>query len=50
MSAYSSTFLALALLLSATPLLAGCNTTAGAGRDVSAAGAAVTESARKHTP
>jgi predicted small secreted protein len=50
MSAYAPAFLTFALLLAASPMLAGCNTTAGAGKDVSAAGAAMTESARKHAP
>ena len=39
-------FLALALLLATlAPMLAACNTTAGAGQDVSAAGRAVTRGA-----
>ena len=33
------------LLAAAAPLLSACNTTAGAGRDVSAAGNAVTKTA-----
>ncbi|GAC1347272.1 MAG: hypothetical protein NVSMB18_31790 [Acetobacteraceae bacterium] len=33
------------LLAAAAPMLAACNTTAGAGQDVSAAGRAVTRSA-----
>ena len=41
--------LTLALLVAA-PLLAACNTTEGAGRDMSAAGRAVTNSAEKHAP
>jgi predicted small secreted protein len=36
------------LLLAATPLLSGCNTTAGAGEDLSAAGRALTNSAEKN--
>ena len=35
------------VLLAAAPLLAACNTTAGAGQDVSAAGRAVTRSANE---
>nr|WP_294531045.1 entericidin A/B family lipoprotein [uncultured Rhodopila sp.] len=35
------------LLSGATVLLSACNTTAGAGQDVSAAGHAVTDSAEK---
>jgi predicted small secreted protein len=41
------TILALTLLIGASALLSACNTTAGAGRDVSAAGSAVTNSADK---
>jgi predicted small secreted protein len=37
----------LACLLLSGSLLAACNTTAGAGRDVSAAGAAVTKTAEE---
>jgi entericidin B len=37
----------LVLLSSVTVVLAGCNTTAGVGQDVSAAGHAVTNSAEK---
>jgi predicted small secreted protein len=44
------TALALLALLGAAPLLAGCNTTAGAGEDLSAAGRAMTRSAEKHAP
>jgi predicted small secreted protein len=40
-------FLNLMLLSGATALLSACNTTAGAGQDVSAAGHAVTNSAEK---
>lgn len=40
------TFITAALLLTlAAPLLAACNTTAGAGEDVSAAGRAITRGA-----
>jgi predicted small secreted protein len=37
----------LVLLSGATALLSACNTTAGAGKDVSATGRAVTDSAEK---
>ena len=37
----------LVLLAGAAPLLSACNTTAGAGQDVSAVGHAVTNSAEK---
>ena len=40
-------FLNVMLLSGATALLSACNTTAGAGQDVSAAGHAVTNSAEK---
>ncbi|MGC8469324.1 MAG: entericidin A/B family lipoprotein [Acetobacteraceae bacterium] len=45
-------FLALSLvaLIGLAPMLAACNTTAGAGRDISAAGHAITGSAVKNTP
>jgi predicted small secreted protein len=42
--------IAIAALLSAIPLLGACQTTAGAGRDLSTAGDAVTDSAVKHAP
>ncbi|MGE0418773.1 MAG: entericidin A/B family lipoprotein [Acetobacteraceae bacterium] len=42
--------LAILSLLLAAPLLSACHTTAGAGKDLSAAGHAVTDSARKNTP
>jgi predicted small secreted protein len=45
-----ATTLALLALLAAVPLLGACNTTEGAGRDLSAAGRAVTNSAEKHAP
>jgi len=38
------------VLISPAPLLGGCQTTAGAGEDVSATGHALTNSADKHTP
>ncbi len=42
--------IAVAALLAAIPLLGACQTTAGAGRDLSTAGDAVTDSAVKHAP
>ncbi len=42
------TALALLALLAASPLLAACQTTAGAGEDISAGGRALTNSAEKH--
>jgi entericidin B len=39
--------LATTLLLGASALLSACNTTAGAGKDISAAGGAVTNTADK---
>ena len=44
--------LALSILavLASTPMLAGCNTTAGVGEDISAGGRAITKSAVKNTP
>ena len=41
------TFIALA---GAMPLLAACNTTAGAGKDISNTGQAIEKSADKHAP
>jgi predicted small secreted protein len=38
------------ILLGSASLLTGCNTTAGAGRDISATGDALTSSAKKNTP
>ncbi len=37
-------------LVGAAVTLSACNTTAGAGKDMTAAGNAVTESAKKNTP
>jgi predicted small secreted protein len=37
-------------LLAASPLLSACQTTAGAGEDISAGGHALTNSAEKHAP
>ena len=45
-----SIVLALLVLVAAMPLLAACHTTAGAGKDISATGRAMTNSAEKHTP
>lgn len=42
--------LALLLLIAAAPLLGACNTTAGAGQDLSATGHAITNSAEQHKP
>ena len=42
--------LMLLLLLAAAPLLIACQTTAGAGEDISAGGRALTNSAEKHAP
>lgn len=46
----TSIALALLVLLAATPMLGACNTTAGAGQDLTAAGHAVTNSADKLKP
>ena len=40
----------LLVMLAATPLLGACQTTAGAGKDISAGGHALTQSAEKHAP
>lgn len=50
MTMHRSIRLALVLLLAAAPLLAACNTAQGVGEDVSAAGDALSKSARKHAP
>ncbi|HUZ63697.1 MAG TPA: entericidin A/B family lipoprotein [Acetobacteraceae bacterium] len=42
--------LALLVLIGVMPLLGACHTTAGAGRDISATGHAITGSANKNTP
>lgn len=44
------TIIAGVLLLGSVLLLSACNTTAGAGRDISATGDALTSSAKKNTP
>ena len=45
-----TTCLTLAALLAALPLLSACNTTAGAGQDISNTGQAITNGAQKLTP
>lgn len=45
-----SVALTLLALIGLAPLLAACHTTAGAGRDISATGHAITHSADKNTP
>jgi predicted small secreted protein len=40
----------LLLLLGAAPLLGACNTTAGAGKDISKTGAAIERSANRNAP
>lgn len=40
----------LLVLIGMTPLLGACQTTAGAGEDISASGHALTNSAEKHAP
>ena len=42
--------LPLLAMLAAVPWLASCNTTAGAGRDISNTGQAIENSAEKHSP
>lgn len=46
----ASLALAFLLLITAAPMLGACNTTAGAGQDVSATGHAITNSAEQHKP
>jgi predicted small secreted protein len=46
----ASALLTLVMLTSAATILSACNTMAGAGRDVSAAGHAVTNEAVEHNP
>lgn len=43
-----NTLLGICVILGAASLLSACNTTAGAGKDVSAVGHAVTDSAEKN--
>jgi len=42
--------LTLLAILAVSPLLGACQTTAGAGEDISAGGHALTKSAEKHAP
>jgi len=42
--------LIIVFLLGATSLLGACQTTAGAGRDISGTGHAITDSAERHAP
>jgi predicted small secreted protein len=42
--------LTLLALVAAVPLLSACNTTAGAGKDISATGQAIDKAAEKATP
>jgi len=51
-SIIATAIVALFILFSAASLLAGCNTTAGAGKDISATGHAITKTANenKSTP
>jgi predicted small secreted protein len=44
-----ATLIALATLIATAPLLSACYTTAGAGKDLSAAGQGITNSADKNT-
>jgi predicted small secreted protein len=50
MLARLSIALTILTMLAAAPLLSACNTTAGAGEDISATGHAITHSAEKNTP
>lgn len=50
MKNYLSVTLAALVLLGSVSLLAACNTTAGAGKDIAATGDALTSSAKKNTP
>jgi entericidin B len=50
MRKYASIALAFLLLIAAAPMLSACNTTAGAGQDLSATGHAITNSAEQHKP
>ncbi len=43
-------FVTIAMFMAMTPLLSACNTTAGAGQDISATGHAITGSAEKLKP
>jgi entericidin B len=46
----ASIALAIILLIAVAPMLGACNTTAGAGQDLSATGHAITNSAEQHKP
>jgi len=48
-STLATAFVGLFILFSAS-LLAGCNTTAGAGKDISATGHAITKTANENKP
>jgi predicted small secreted protein len=48
MRRFVSVAVTLALLIGAAPLLGACQTTAGAGKDLSSAGHAITNSAQKN--
>ncbi len=50
MSNILATCLTLATLLASVPLLSACNTTAGAGKDISNTGQAISNGAQKLTP
>jgi predicted small secreted protein len=50
MRKYSSIVLTLLALIAASPLLGACHATSGAGKDISAGGHAITNSADRHTP
>jgi predicted small secreted protein len=49
MRSKASVWLALALLVAASPVLIACNTTRGAGEDLSAAGKSIENSADRNT-
>jgi entericidin B len=50
MRSHLSIALTVLVLIAAAPLLGACQTTAGAGEDISSAGHAITNSAEKHAP
>jgi predicted small secreted protein len=47
-SSLTTAFVGLFICFSAASLLSGCNTTAGAGKDISATGHAITREANEH--
>ena len=49
-SSITNAFLGLFILFGAASLLSGCNTTAGAGKDISATGHAITREANENKP